>query len=131
MNLPAPASQASLPPYPACFFIPASCPPSQLMHGRFMLDGAPVVLPGVKESDPLGVKVEALRMFLEDALGTDTFLKCVCVCVCVCVFVFVGGRGDRGRGDGSCMHTLFNLLIDPPSFSAPCPPPFILRAGPL
>lgn len=40
-----------------------------------MLDGLRVQLPGVSDKDSLGVKVEALRMHLEDRLGTIPFLK--------------------------------------------------------
>lgn len=45
-----------------------------MLAGRFMLDGQLLQLP-VRESDPLGVKVEALRMHLEEMLGTDAFVK--------------------------------------------------------
>lgn len=48
--------------------------PAQVLAGRFMLDGQLLQLP-VRESDPLGVKVEALRMHLEEMLGTDAFVK--------------------------------------------------------
>lgn len=48
--------------------------PLQVQAGRFLLDGVEVSLP-VKESDSLALKVEALRMFLEEALGTTAFLK--------------------------------------------------------
>lgn len=39
-----------------------------------MLEGREVQLP-VSESDSLALKVEALRMYLEEALGTKPFLK--------------------------------------------------------
>lgn len=46
----------------------------QVMNGRFVLNGEQVAL-SVRPEDPLGVKVEALRMFLEEKLGTADFLK--------------------------------------------------------
>lgn len=45
------------------------------LQGQFMLNGEVVHLPGVRESDSLALKVEALRVFLESKLGTDPFLK--------------------------------------------------------
>ena len=39
-----------------------------------MLNGQPVVLP-VRDDDSIALKVEALRCFLEDKLGTAAFLK--------------------------------------------------------
>jgi hypothetical protein len=47
---------------------------SQALEGRFMLNGAEVPLP-VRSHDSLAHKVEALRMYLEQKLGTDPFLK--------------------------------------------------------
>lgn len=55
--------------------------PKQALSGRFMLNGQEVPLP-VKESDSLALKIEALRMFLEQQLDTMPFLRCV-VCVCL------------------------------------------------
>ncbi|KAG1679536.1 hypothetical protein FOA52_011138 [Chlamydomonas sp. UWO 241] len=49
-------------------------PAVDLLGGRFVLDGKVVPLP-VRREDPLGVKVESLRMYLDDALGTDVFMK--------------------------------------------------------
>jgi hypothetical protein len=46
----------------------------QALAGRFLLDGAEVQLP-VTEDDSLSLKVEALRMFLEDRLGDTLFLQ--------------------------------------------------------
>ena len=50
------------------------------LNGRFLLNGEAVVLP-VRDSDPLGVKVEALKVFLEK----------------VCV---TGGGGTWRQGEG-------------------------------
>ncbi len=47
---------------------------AQALAGRFLLNGAEVPLP-VRENDSLPNKVEALRMYLEQKLGTDPFLK--------------------------------------------------------
>lgn len=44
------------------------------LNGRFVLNGEEVPL-AVRPSDPLGVKVEALKVFLEQALGSGPFLK--------------------------------------------------------
>ena len=46
----------------------------QVMAGRFMLERQEVELP-VGEGDSLAMKVEALRMLLEERLGTDIFLQ--------------------------------------------------------
>jgi hypothetical protein len=46
----------------------------QVVAGRFLLDGQQVALP-VADSDSLAAKVEALRMLLEEALGTAPFLR--------------------------------------------------------
>eukprot|EP00879_Flechtneria_rotunda_P030776 GHRR01033454.1.p2 GENE.GHRR01033454.1~~GHRR01033454.1.p2 ORF type:complete len:154 (+),score=61.26 GHRR01033454.1:571-1032(+) len=43
-------------------------------QGRFMLDGKEVQLP-VRADDSLGLKVEALRTYLEEVVGTDCFLR--------------------------------------------------------
>ena len=51
----------------------------QVMAGRFMLDGQEVELP-VGEGDSLAMKVEALRMLLEERLGTHIFLQCAPPC---------------------------------------------------
>uniref|UniRef100_A0A7R9V482 Uncharacterized protein n=1 Tax=Chlamydomonas euryale TaxID=1486919 RepID=A0A7R9V482_9CHLO len=47
---------------------------ADVLAGRFLLNGEPVALP-VQESDTLGVKMEALRAFLEDRLGAGMFVK--------------------------------------------------------
>eukprot|EP00798_Chlamydomonas_sp_ICE-L_P001773 gene1773-33191_t len=44
------------------------------LNGKFTLNGETIDLP-VQESDSLALKVEALRMFLEEKLGTHPFLK--------------------------------------------------------
>lgn len=46
----------------------------QALAGRFLLDGVPVALP-VREADSVACKVEALRCFLEQKLGTGPFMK--------------------------------------------------------
>jgi hypothetical protein len=46
----------------------------QVVAGRFLLDGQVVPLP-VGDGDSLAAKVEALRMMLEEALGTQPFLR--------------------------------------------------------
>ncbi|KAJ9525273.1 hypothetical protein QJQ45_020808 [Haematococcus lacustris] len=45
------------------------------LAGRFMLNGVEVPLEGVRSNDSLAHKVEALRMFLDQKLGTQAFLK--------------------------------------------------------
>lgn len=44
------------------------------LAGKFMLNGEMLRLP-VREEDSLALKVEALRCFLEERLGTDPFLR--------------------------------------------------------
>mmetsp|Transcript_4882 Transcript_4882/g.8921 ORF Transcript_4882/g.8921 Transcript_4882/m.8921 type:complete len:142 (-) Transcript_4882:1693-2118(-) len=44
------------------------------LEGRFLLDGMPVRLP-VPDNASLPARVEALRMYLEEKLGTVAFLK--------------------------------------------------------
>eukprot|EP00967_Tisochrysis_lutea_P000946 scaffold1249_cov17-Tisochrysis_lutea.AAC.1 len=51
---------------------------AQALSGRFMLNGEEVPLP-VNESDSLAMKIEALRMFLEQQLDTMPFLRWVVV----------------------------------------------------
>ncbi len=46
----------------------------QALAGRFLLNGVEVELP-VREDDSLAARAEALRCFLEDALGTQPFLQ--------------------------------------------------------
>ncbi|GIL80611.1 hypothetical protein Vretifemale_9761, partial [Volvox reticuliferus] len=48
---------------------------SAALSGQFMLNGQVILLPGVREGDSLALKVEALRVFLEQNLGTNAFLK--------------------------------------------------------
>ncbi|GIL63301.1 hypothetical protein Vafri_17397 [Volvox africanus] len=48
---------------------------SAALSGQFMLNGQVIQLPGVREGDSLALKVEALRVFLEQNLGTNAFLK--------------------------------------------------------
>ncbi|PNW87779.1 hypothetical protein CHLRE_01g001800v5 [Chlamydomonas reinhardtii] len=48
---------------------------SAALAGHFVLNGQAVALPGVRVTDSLALKVEALRVYLEAALGTDPFLK--------------------------------------------------------
>lgn len=47
---------------------------AQALAGKFVLDGQEVELP-VGAGDSLPQRVEALRMFLEEKLGTKEFLK--------------------------------------------------------
>ncbi len=47
---------------------------AQALAGRFVLNGEEIKLP-VRQDDSLAAKVEALRCFLEDKLGTKPFLK--------------------------------------------------------
>lgn len=49
-------------------------PHLQVAAGCFLLDGQRVALP-VGSGDSLAAKVEALRMVLEEALGTAPFLR--------------------------------------------------------
>ena len=56
-----------------------------------MLSGQEVPLP-VAPGDSLALKVEALRCYLEDALGTGPFLK----------VGRGGGRGREGEDRGLC-----------------------------
>ena len=51
------------------------CACTQALAGHFVLNGQAVALPGVRVTDSLALKVEALRVYLEAALGTDPFLK--------------------------------------------------------
>ncbi|KAG2424096.1 hypothetical protein HXX76_014771 [Chlamydomonas incerta] len=48
---------------------------SAALAGQFVLNGQAVALSGVRATDSLALKVEALRVYLETALGTDPFLK--------------------------------------------------------
>lgn len=48
----------------------ASAPPD-----KFVLNGQTLRLPGLTEQDTLPNRVEALRVYLESELGTDTFVK--------------------------------------------------------
>ncbi|GLI70930.1 hypothetical protein VaNZ11_016024 [Volvox africanus] len=48
---------------------------SAALSGQFMLNGQVIQLSGVREGDSLALKVEALRVFLEQNLGTNAFLK--------------------------------------------------------
>ncbi|KAG2486399.1 hypothetical protein HYH03_014976 [Edaphochlamys debaryana] len=48
---------------------------SAALAGQFVLNGQAVALPGVGARDSLALKVEALRVYLETALGTEPFLK--------------------------------------------------------
>jgi hypothetical protein len=45
-----------------------------VLAGRFLLNGEVVPLP-VRDDDALGVRMEALRAFLEDKLGSGPFLR--------------------------------------------------------
>lgn len=71
-----PASLISLHPPPPPTTTTIASYPWQALAGRFILNGEEVDLP-VQESDSLALKVEALRMFLEQKLGTAPFLRCV------------------------------------------------------
>lgn len=46
----------------------------QQLEGCFMLNGVEVALP-VRDSDPLHTKVEALKAYLGQQLGADTFQR--------------------------------------------------------
>ncbi|EPY16534.1 protein kinase [Strigomonas culicis] len=43
---------------------------------QFVLDGKTLELPNMSASHPLTTRIEALRMFLEEKLGDDTFIHC-------------------------------------------------------
>eukprot|EP00899_Mesostigma_viride_P027352 jgi/Mesvir1/7801/Mv11743-RA.1 len=50
-------------------------PAFQAISGKFLLDGSTLKLPNVTQSDSLGSRIEALRVFLEEKLGLDLFLE--------------------------------------------------------
>ena len=41
---------------------------------KFTLEGQTLRLPNVRSDDPLGYRIESLRMFLENVLGVTTFV---------------------------------------------------------